>query len=45
MIVAGSMYPAVAVGLAWVFMRQRLTRRQGAGLVAALIGVALIAAD
>ena len=44
-IVAGSMYPAVAVGLAWVFMRQRLTRRQGAGLVAALIGVALIAAD
>lgn len=44
-IVAGSMYPAVAVGLAWLFMRQRLTRRQGAGLVAALIGVALIAAD
>ena len=44
-IVAGSMYPAVAVGLAWVFMRQQLTRRQGAGLVAALIGVALIAAD
>jgi drug/metabolite transporter (DMT)-like permease len=44
-IVAGSMYPAVAVGLAWLFMRQRLTRRQVAGLVAALIGVALIAAD
>lgn len=44
-IVAGSMYPAVAVGLAWLLMRQRLTRRQGAGLAAALIGVALIAAD
>ncbi|MDW3213789.1 MAG: DMT family transporter [Ilumatobacteraceae bacterium] len=44
-IVAGSMYPAVAVGLAWLFMRQRLTRRQGVGLVAALVGVALIAAD
>jgi len=44
-IVAGSMYPAVAVGLAWLFMRQRLTSRQVSGLVAALIGVALIALD
>lgn len=44
-IVAGSMYPAVAVGLAWLFMRQRLTRRQIAGLIAALIGVVLIALD
>ncbi len=44
-IVAGSMYPAVAVGLAWLFMRQRLGGRQVAGLVAAVVGVALIAAD
>lgn len=44
-IVAGSMYPAVAVGLAWLFLHQRLTRRQVAGLLAALVGVALMAAD
>lgn len=44
-IVAGSMYPAVAVGLAWVFLHQRLTARQMTGLVAALVGVALIALD
>ena len=44
-IVTGSMYPAVAVGLAWVFMRQRLSRRQVAGLVAALVGVVLISMD
>lgn len=44
-IVAGSMYPAVAVGLAWIFLHQQLTARQVTGLVAALIGVALIAVD
>ena len=44
-IVAGSMYPAVAVGLAWLFMHQRLTGRQVTGLIAALVGVALNAAD
>ena len=44
-IVAGSMYPAVAVGLAWMFLRERLTSRQVAGIVAALIGVCLIALD
>ncbi len=44
-IVAASMYPAVAVGLAWLFMRQRLSRRQVTGLVAALIGVVLISLD
>jgi len=44
-IVAGSMYPAVAIGLAWLFMHQRLSRRQVAGLIAALVGVGLIAAD
>ncbi len=44
-IVAGSMYPAVAVGLAWLFMQQRLRRRQIVGLVGALLGVALISLD
>lgn len=44
-IVSGSMYPAVAVGLAWLFMQQRLRPRQLLGLGAALVGVALIAVD
>jgi drug/metabolite transporter (DMT)-like permease len=44
-IVAGSMYPAVAIVLAWAFMHQPLTRRQTVGLVGALLGVALIALD
>lgn len=44
-VVAGSMYPAVAVGLAWVFLQQRLTGRQLVGLVGALAGVALVAVD
>jgi drug/metabolite transporter (DMT)-like permease len=44
-IVSGSMYPAVAVGLAWMFMQQRLRPRQVIGLGAAIVGVALIALD
>jgi uncharacterized membrane protein len=44
-VVAGSMYPAVAIGLAWIFMQQHLTRRQVLGLVAALAGVVLISLD
>ena len=44
-IVAGSMYPAVAVGLAWIFLHQQLTTRQIVGLIAALVGVALVALD
>jgi drug/metabolite transporter (DMT)-like permease len=44
-IVAGSMYPAVVIGLAWMFLGQRLTGRQLTGLFAALVGVALIALD
>ncbi|MEY2959311.1 MAG: hypothetical protein RLZZ01_1879, partial [Actinomycetota bacterium] len=36
-IVAGSMYPAVAVGLARVFLRERSTPRQVAGIAAALV--------
>lgn len=44
-IVAGSMYPAVAVALAWMFMKQTLRGRQVFGLVLAFVGVALIALD
>ena len=44
-VVAGSMYPAVAIGLAWIFMQQRLTQRQVLGLAMALAGVALISLD
>ncbi len=44
-IVAGSMYTVVAVALAWIFLRQRLSRRQVVGLIAAVVGVALIAID
>jgi drug/metabolite transporter (DMT)-like permease len=44
-IVAGSMYPAVAIVLAWALMHQPLTRRQTIGLVGALLGVAMIALD
>ncbi len=44
-VVAGSMYPAVVVGYAWLLMGERLTTRQVAGLVSALVGVALIALD
>lgn len=44
-IVAGSMYPAVVVALAWLFLGERLRRRQLVGIGAALIGVALISLD
>jgi drug/metabolite transporter (DMT)-like permease len=44
-VVSSSMYPAVAIGLGWVFLHQRLTRRQMTGIGAALVGVALIALD
>lgn len=44
-VVAGSMYPAVAVALAWAFLDERLRPRQVLGIVAALVGVALIAID
>src|SRR5215218_4159912 len=37
-VVAGSMYPAVALGLAWLFMGQVLTPRQTLGLIGALVG-------
>lgn len=44
-IVSGSMYPAVAIGLGWMFMHEKLRRRQVFGLVAALAGIVLIALD
>jgi drug/metabolite transporter (DMT)-like permease len=44
-VVAGSMYPAVAIALAWVFMGQVLTPRQIVGVIGALVGVALMALD
>jgi drug/metabolite transporter (DMT)-like permease len=44
-VVAGSMYPAVAITLAWLFLGQALTRRQVIGVFCALLGVALIALD
>jgi drug/metabolite transporter (DMT)-like permease len=42
--VAGSLYSAVTVMLARVFLRERLARSQQAGLALALAGVAMIAA-
>lgn len=44
-VVAGSMYPAVAIALGWVFHGDLLRGRQIVGLLAALVGVALIALD
>jgi len=44
-VVSGSMYPAVAIALAWAFMHQPLSRRQSSGLAGALLGIALIALD
>jgi drug/metabolite transporter (DMT)-like permease len=44
-VVSGSMYPAVAIALGWMFLHQHLTGRQIIGLGAALVGVALIALD
>jgi drug/metabolite transporter (DMT)-like permease len=41
--IAGSLYSAVTVLLAWVFLGERLARSQQAGVVLALAGVAAIA--
>ncbi len=42
--VLGSVYPVVTVLLAFVVLHERIARHQLAGVVAALAGVALIAA-
>lgn len=41
--VLASMHPAITAFLAWVILRERLSRRQCIGVVAALIAIALIA--
>jgi len=42
--VLGSLYPAVTVVLAWIFLRERIGRVQVAGILLALAGVLVIAA-
>ena len=44
-VVAGSMYPAVAIALAWAFMGEVLTPRQILGVIGALVGVGLMSLD
>jgi drug/metabolite transporter (DMT)-like permease len=42
--ILSSLYPAVTVILAWLFLKEQITRLQTAGMTAALIAVPLIAA-
>ncbi|MEA2245551.1 MAG: hypothetical protein QOH46_80 [Solirubrobacteraceae bacterium] len=43
--VLGSLFPVVTVGLAFALLGERLTRVQGAGAVAAMVGSVLLAAS
>ena len=43
--VLGSLFPVVTVGLAFVLLGERLSRLQSAGVIAALAGVVLLAAE
>ncbi len=40
--VVSSLYPAMTVTLAWLFLKERLTRIQVVGIVAALVAIIMI---
>ncbi|HYF25535.1 MAG TPA: DMT family transporter [Baekduia sp.] len=42
--VLGSLFPVVTVALAFVFLHERVSRVQGAGIVATLVGIVLLSA-
>lgn len=42
--VISSLYPATTVWLAWLILKERITRAQSVGIVAALAAIILIAA-
>jgi drug/metabolite transporter (DMT)-like permease len=42
--VVGAVYPVVTILLAFALLHERIARRQMAGVVATMVGIALIAA-